>query len=117
MLYKIGTQAELAALGIQLPDPTYTELYTSVMILDSEYGENRNYMESGGYSVVLESKEDLPELKRIVDYDAHPCEWATRISGNCGYLSALYLMNDDYAIMAFMPIDIAPDAILKDLED
>lgn len=113
MLYKLGTIRELTEQAISLPEPAMTELVTSLTILDSEYGEDRDYLQEGGYSVIIETAEDILQFKAIVDYDAHPCEWATRQGS---FVSALFLLNDDYAIMAFMPLAIAPRSILEELE-
>lgn len=115
MFYRIGTQAELPIMEKKLPELVYAKLAANIRILDTGYGADRNYMESGGYAVVLETKEDLQEFEHIVDYDRHPCEWADQEADR--YLSALYLLNDDYGVVVFMPIDIAPRAILEDLED
>ena len=74
-------------------------------------------MEEGGYSVVLETKEDLELFKQTINYDVHPCEWVVEESMNCGYLCALYLLNDDFSILLYLPKAIAPDTLLKDLEE
>lgn len=116
MLHKIGTLKELDATELTLPECVLTELTRDIAILDCEYGETRNWRESGGYSVVVETAEDLPEFAKIVDVERRPCEWATRLGRNSGWLSALFLFGDDYAIMAFMPVAIAPKAVLADLE-
>jgi hypothetical protein len=31
--------------------------------------------------------------------------------------STLFILNDDYSIMVYMPLSVAPDAIVRDLED
>ena len=116
MLHKIGTLKELDATELTLPECVMTELTRDIAILDCEYGEDRDWRESGGYSVVVETAEDLHEFAKIVDVERRPCEWATRLGRDSGWLSALFLFGDDYAIMAFMPVAIAPKAILKDLE-
>lgn len=116
MLHKIGTLKELDATELSLPECVMTELTQDIAILDCEYGEKRDWRESGGYSVVVETAEDLIEFAKIVDVERHPCEWATRISRDSGWLSALFLFGNEYAIMAFIPVAIAPDAILRDLE-
>lgn len=117
MLYRIGSEREAAAMEGKLPAQVCKDLYAGVAILDSEYGADRNYLQEGGYSLIVETADDLAEFKQIIDYDDHPCEWAVKESRNCGYLCALYIMNDDFSIMVYMPLAIAPDAILKDLED
>ena len=88
MLYTIGTAHELSILPYHLPQELALEILAGLVILDAEYGESRNYYESGGYSVIAETIEDIPGLKAIIDYEKHPCEWATRI-GRTGFLSAL----------------------------
>ena len=117
MLYKIGTLKELDAAKLTLPECVMTELTRDIAILDCEYGKDRNWRESGGYSLIVEATDDLHEFARIVDAGKHPCEWATRLGRDSGWISALFLFGDDYAIMVFMPIAITPDAILQDLGD
>lgn len=117
MLYRIGNEHEVAAMESKLPKQVYSDLYTGVVVLDSEYGADRDYLQEGGYSLIVETADDLAEFRRIIDYENHPCEWAARESRNCGYICALYIMNDDFSIMVYMPLAIVPDAILKDLED
>lgn len=117
MLYKIGTLKELDATLLSLPESVMTELTRDVAILDLEYGKDRNWQESGGYSVVVETAKDLEEFIKIVDYDRRPCEWATRVGRDSGWLSALFLIGNEFAIMAFMPVGIAPNPILQDLEE
>lgn len=116
MFYRFGTTHEVYTCADKFPDEVFTELIISTSVLDIEYGDERNYLNVGGYSIVIEDIDDLPAVKAILDYDAHPCEWATRL-GKSGYLSALYIINDDFSIMLFMPIEIAPAAILIELEN
>ena len=117
MLYMVGTERETDALESKLPKRVFHELVHSIAILDREYGENRDYREHGGYSLVVETAEDVERMRAYIDFDVHPCEWAVKIGPDSGYLCALYLMNDDYSVMAYMPLSVAPDAILQDLED
>ena len=101
----------------KLPERVYTELLRGTAILDAEYGEDRNYLQSGGYSLILESAEDLIRLKEAIDYERRPCEWATRIGKDTGFSSVLYITNDDFSIVVYMPISILPTTILNELED
>ena len=116
MLYRIGLVSEIHTLPSSIPKQVRNEITQGLVVLDCEYGSDRDYLESGGCSILIENAEDLELLKAIVDYDRHPCEWATRI-GKTGYSSALFIMNDDYSILVYMPVDICPDAILSELED
>ena len=118
MLYRVGTKRELPIVANRLPKAVYEELCRGTAILDAEYGKERDYLQSGGYSVIAETREDLPQLKAIINHDAHPCEWVTRIDSKDGsYLSILYLLNDDYSIVVYLPAAIAPNTILSELED
>lgn len=114
MLYRIGLVSEIPTLPSSIPKQLRTEITQGLVVLDCEYGEDRNYLESGGCSIFVEDADDLPALKEIIDYTVHPCEWATRI-GKTGYSSALFIMNDDYSILVYMPIEICPHSI--ELED
>ena len=117
MLYKIGTAKELSSVKDKVPKQVYEDLTTGVVVLDAEYGETRNYFQEGGYSLIVETADDLSEVRTIVDYEHHPAEWVVRESRNCGYLCCLFIMNNDFSIMLYLPEAIAPDDILKDLED
>lgn len=116
LLYRVGFTRELALLPLELPESLRDEIFTGLVVLECEYGEARDYLESGGYSVIAETVEDVRELKGIVDYDIHPPEWATRI-GNTGYASALFIMNDDFSLMVYLPEAVAPEAIKEELEE
>ena len=72
-------------------------------------------MESGGYSLIAETLEDVNQIRAIIDFEQHLPEWVDRLDGD--YLSALYLLNDDYSIVVFMPTAIAPETLLHELED
>lgn len=117
MLYRIGTKQEADSLRSQLPPAVAEKLLRSISLLDAWYGSARDYLEIGGYSILIEEVEDIAELKTIIDIDNHPCEWCSRVSADGEYLYAIYLLNDDFTITVFMPTAIAPDSIFKDLED
>lgn len=117
MLYRIGTMDELSTTAINLPEAALADLIRTTTALANTYGAARDYLASGGYSLIVEEEHDLPQLKQIINYDSHPCEWATEVAKGSGYLSALYLLNNDYSITVYMPIAIAPNAIKSELED
>ena len=117
MLYRIGTEKELAIVMDKVPQQVYEDLTIGVVVLDSEYGEYRNYLQEGGYSLIAETADDLAEVKTIVDYERHPPEWVVRQSRNCGYLCCLFCMSNDFSIMLYLPESIADDTILTELED
>ena len=117
MLYRIGTTQEADSLCSQLPPAVAEKLLRSISLLDAWYDSPRDYLEIGGYSILIETTEDISELKTIIGIDNHPCEWCSRIADDGEYLYAIYLLNNEFTITVFMPTAIAPDSIMKDLED
>lgn len=117
MLYQIGTMDELSKAEIKLPEPVMADLFRTTAALDKEYGPSRNYLLVGGYSLIVEETHDLVLLKQIINYDSHPCEWATEVNKGSDYLSALYLLNNDFSVVVYMPTAIAPFVIKSELED
>ena len=115
MLYRIGTVREMRNLRNKFPLEVLGQLFVCTVILDDAYGEDRNYLQSGGYSLIAETADDLSGIRAIIDLDEHPCEWVDCLDGD--YLSALYLLNDDFSVVVFMPIAIAPPTLLNELED
>lgn len=113
MLYRIGTVKEIDAIENNFPREIVNKLYHCTSVLDEAYGADRDYLQSGGYSLLAENEQDLAGIREVIRED-HPCEWADR---HGDYLSALYLLNDDFSVVVFMPITIAPPDLLSELED
>lgn len=116
MLYRVGTKKELSPLLCDLPEKVYAELLRGLAILDAEYGDDRDSLLIGGFSLIAENREDVSQIKTYVDYDRHPPEWVTKIS-TTGYLSALFIMNNDFSIMVYLPEAICPEVIKRELEE
>lgn len=116
MLYRIGTKKELSSSDLKLPSRVFTEVFQGIAILDCEYGEDRNCLESGGFSLIAEASNDIFAIKNYIDYEKHPCEWTTKI-GNTGYISSLFVINNDLSIIVYMPQEIAPPSLLSELEE
>lgn len=114
MLYRIGHKKDVRTCGCKFHKRALSEVYTGLMILDEEYGFDRNWEESGGYSILAETTEDVESIKQYIDFDTHPPEWVTRISFT-GILSALFIVNNDFSIMVYMPQEVAPQALLSEL--
>ena len=116
MLYTIGTTAEIPTLPSHLPEKLIAEIFQGLVILDAEYEPTRNYLEVGGYSAIMEVTDDIHAFSRIINLETRQPEWATFIS-NTGYISALYIMNNDFSVMVYMPAAIMPEIIRKELEE
>ena len=116
MLYRIGHKKQVYSCGCKFHSRALQEVYTGLMILDETYGYDRNWEKTGGYSILVDSAEDVEAIKAYVDFDHHPPEWVTSISYT-KIISALFIMNNDFSIMVYMPQEIAPQALLTELED
>lgn len=116
MLYRIGHKKDVYTCGCKFPKRALQEVYTGVMILDEEYGYDRNWESSGGYSILAETADDVEAIKAYVDYNKHPPEWVTSISFT-KIISALFIVNNDFSIIVYMPQDVAPQVLLLELED
>ena len=111
-MHVIKTTAEAWQLAGEVPEEVLTELVRGAAVLESEYGDGG----AGGYAIVIQSSADLEEAKDLLDYSKCQVEWATRL-GDSGYLSALYILDNEFSVVLYMPISLAPDNILLELED
>ena len=116
MLYQIGTMDELSTTAISLPGPVLADLTRTTAILDREYGPLRDYLSVGGYSLIVETENDLAQLKQIIDYDTRPCEWVSEIV-NSSYYSVVYVRNDDYTITVYIPAAVVRIIAWSETED
>lgn len=117
MIFRIGHVNEISQLIGLLPEPLLREIMRQTELLDVEYGVDRDYMLSGGYSMVVETSEDVVAITRHLDVYSHLCEHVERVECDMEYIHAMYLMNDDFSISVFMPLACAPYVLLNDLED
>lgn len=113
LLYKVKTMTDVVSLPCQLPQTVRDELIRSTAVLDYEYGENRDDAD-GGYSLIVQSLDDLAEAKSFVDFEHHPPEWVNRFDS---YAAALYVLTNDLTVTLFVPLDIAPESIAKEMNE
>ncbi len=110
----VGTTKECEALYGYLPQRVIDEVLRGVAVLSAEHGETRNYFETGGYSLIANTKEDLYWARKVFDDRKHFCEWATKLGGS-GYCSALYLLSNEFSVMLYVPIALANEDILENM--
>ena len=79
MLYTIGTEREPVQVEDKLPSNVFKVLRKNTVILDYAYALDRNYLESGGYSLIAETHEDAEEMRKAVNFTIRPCGWADRV--------------------------------------
>ena len=91
-----------------------------LVILDSEYGADRDkYADNGGYVVVVESSEDFKEMQKKTNIDVNDIivEYVDKIICVDGkvYTNSLVLCNNDYSISLIIPFEITPENLLNQM--
>ena len=112
----LGTVRECKELEGKLPQRVYDEVLRGLVVLDFEFGSERDYLNVGGFSLIASTEEDLRRARDLFDDRWHYCEWATRL-GDTGYVSALYLLNNEFSVMLYTKESLANEDILENLED
>ena len=113
MLYRIRSVQDIQSLPMPLPQAVRDELLRSTAILEYEYGPIREDGD-GGISIIVPEKDDLEELRGIIDYTVHPPEW---VMLSQGYAIAMYLQNNEYTVTVYLPMEITPKEILDEMEE
>ena len=113
MIYKIGNLADLESLPL-ISDVALELLYHHASVLTHEYGENRNVDDSdGGYILYAVPGTSAEEVKAFFDFSKHPPEHVDQYDTLC---EAVYLLNNDFAVVIIMSLDDAPTEILKEID-
>ena len=113
MLYRIGAIQEVITVADRFPAGVTAKLCECITVLNDAYNAPRDYFRIGGYALLAECEDDLQAIKAIIDFEITPCEWIIKL---CDFLCALYLLGDDFSIVTFMPVAIAPTTLLKKLQ-
>ena len=114
MVYKIGNVCDLK--DIPIPNSVvYDVLYEYLKVLTFEYGQSRNVdTDDGGYVLFAEDGTLVEDIKAYFDYSKHIPEYVNR-SGE--YCSAVYLLNNEFAVTIVMSINDAPKEISDYFEE
>lgn len=113
MVYKIGNSADLETLPL-INDVALELLYHHASVLTYEYGENRNIDNNdGGYILYAVPGTDAEELKAFFDVSAHTPEHVDQYDTLC---EAVYLLNNDFAVVIIMSMDDAPTELLNEID-
>ena len=113
MIYKIGNISDLSSLP--LTDVTTLKLlYHHARALSREYGEKRNVnKDNGGFILFATPGTSVEELKAFFDLSLRIPEYVNSYDSIC---EAIYLLNNDYAVVIIMSISDAPAEILNEIE-
>lgn len=117
-MLRLGRVTDLVMIQ-SYPDELQTAIFEELKILDDNYGTDRDVMKDyGGYVILTESKEDLPEIENEMNIeitvDGIP-EYVDviRCSNQKVYTSSLFLLGSDNGIVVVMPYEITPQNILN----
>ena len=89
-----------------------------VTMLDETYGAGRDVDNSdGGFVIIAENIQDISLFgQRYMKLDSNRHEAVDILKGEKGqYVNVLLLCNNEFGINIFMPIEIAPDILLRDI--
>ena len=113
MVYKIGNKADIAKLPL-LDKNTMELLYHHARLMSHHYGEDRDVDNSdGGIVLFAPTGTDSAELKAFFDVSSHTPEYINTYGDIC---EAIYITDNEYAIVIIMSISDAPDSILNEID-
>lgn len=115
MLFIIGNRDGLFKAQSHISQDIFIKIFDDITIMDAIYGEHRDYLSAGGYSLVVQTEQDLLTVLKIFDYRAHPFEWTEKVTDD--YISVLYVFNNDFSITIYMPLSICPHDYIDFEED
>ena len=118
MVHKLAHVRDLESFAI--PDPvTKKNLLEFLQTLDSEYGDSRNVEEDdGGYVLYCDPGTRPEELKALFDYSERTVEYVNRdLNASPPICNAMYLLNNEYAVVIVMSISDAPEEITEAFEE
>lgn len=96
---KVSKVSEL--IGFELDDNVIITIEDQLNILDKNYGAERSIdLDLGGYVVILETKEDVIEVKKYILKDII-AEYVDYIEckGGKQYCLSLFILSSDYAVI------------------
>ena len=116
-MIKLYKKEQLEEAKQKYPNEMLQEAEEIIVLLDDNYGANRDVdKDLGGYIGLLESKEDVAEIKANSIKGLLP-EYTDIIKSDDGidYYSSLFLLSDDYSIVVFSTKELHEILIEKEL--
>jgi len=115
---KIVHKVEVKTLK-DLPVEVIAKALEIATILDDNYGKNRTETDLGGYILIVEDKEDIAYINKLINFGYTIPEYIDVISCASGesYTNALMLLNSNYSISLIVPYGLIPDKLLKYMEE
>jgi hypothetical protein len=120
MLIKAGTVKELAKFERMMNRDLYLAALRIVKILDEVYGAERDVDDGdGGFVLVAENVQDVEVInRRYENLDRNAYEAVDAVNCESGILiNAFFLHNNEFGVNILMPLEITPEALLRDLPE
>ena len=104
MVYKLATLADLASVPLEVMSAAVRKVITDdLRNLDRAYGANRIIEEDdGGYVLFCTPQTSTDEIKAYFDPDRHIPEWVEALKDDPSYVTALFLLHNDYGVLLVM---------------
>jgi hypothetical protein len=117
-LIKAGTVEELAQFEGTIERDVYDVALRIVTILDKTYGAGRDVDNGdGGFVVIVENIQDMSLIEQRyvkLDENRHEAVDAVKCKKRT-YINAFFLCSNEFGINVLMPMDLAPQALLREL--
>jgi hypothetical protein len=118
MVYKLGNVSDLAMLP-PMDEATYNVLHELTGVLTYQYGADREVdCDDGGYVLYAVPGTTPDEVREKFDYSKHLMEYVNRtLESQPPVCTALYLLNNEFAVVLVMSIADAPKEITDEFEE
>ncbi|MEY8420349.1 hypothetical protein AALA83_13870 [Oscillospiraceae bacterium 44-5] len=93
MVYKLAHGAEIDSLPLQMSGKLYDNLLEFLLVLDNEYGTDRDVkQDDGGYVLFCTPGTTDSEIQRYFDFNGLVSDWVADISHQPKYCASLYFL-------------------------
>lgn len=100
MVYKLAHEAEMSSLPFQVSGRLYDSLLEFLLVLDNEYGPDRDVeQDDGGFVLFCTPGTTDIEIQRYLDFNGLVSDWVTSISHDPDYCASAYFLRDDYVVV------------------
>ena len=117
MVFKLAHEREIHSIPIPVEGKLYDDLFQFLIVLDSEYGEDRDVEhDDGGFVLFCTPGTEEEEVAAFFDCARYTPEWTIRIEHEPEYCATLYIPRDEYAVVLILASVDAPKEIIAAME-
>lgn len=104
MVYKLSHEAETGTVPFQVSGKLYDNLLEFLLVLDNEYGADRDVeQDDGGYVLFCTPGTTDSEIQRYFMFNGLVPDCVTNISHSPEYCASMYFLRGDYATVLIQP--------------